>query len=214
MARPALAAPLLALALLSSCADPEAAFDAFAERYRRTHPGGDSGTGGVGGACALPVPDDLAGPYLLVISPAFSPKTPILLLDELSAELAGTNHITLGMTLTALSAADRKTPVGAPLPSVSAELPPGAFSFDLGVLQIAGEADPIIPGAPITGSVILDGELCADATDFMCGDVRGQVTAPAELDLLGSTWTLSRRPSPTELPDIVINCAMEAPDPL
>lgn len=198
----------------TGCADPDGKFDAFVERYGRTHAGTDAGTDGDGGVCVLPTADEVSGRFLLVVSPAFSPKTPLLFLDDLSASSTPSDALELGMTLTALHAKDRTTPVGPPLSPVSMPVAAGAFSFELGVLEIVGEADPIIFGAPIIGSVILDGELCGGPFDFSCGSARGHVTVPAELDLAGSTWTLARIAANGALPDIAINCAKDAPDPL
>ncbi len=196
----------------AGCADPNGAFDEFHERYQRTHEGGIGGGAGDAGSCTLPHPTNLSGDYLLVISPAFSPKTPILLLDQLSAA-SKADELALTMTLTAISAADRETPVGASLAPVENPVPAGAFSFDLGVVEVVGEADPIIPGAAIVASVVLDGELCAGETDFLCGGVRGQVTAPAELGLAGSTWTLSRLAADGGLPPVLINCQGDVVEP-
>jgi hypothetical protein len=210
-------ATLFALSL--GCADPGGVFDDFGARYRQIH-GSDGGAdaGGDAGACRLPEPAELEGPFVLVVSPSFSPKTPIVLLDDVTATSSGSDRLQVGMTLTALSAADRKTPVGSELPPVSGELGAGPFSFDLGVLQLVGEADPFIAGAPITASAVLDGELCgppdAGTIDFLCGSVRGQVTAPAALNLAGSTWTLARLLPNGELPELTINCAKEPPDAL
>lgn len=203
---------------LSGCADPGGAFDAFSERYRATHTadaGGDAG--GDAGACSLPQPSQVAGQFVLLISPAFSPKAPILFLDEVSAKALGSDQIEVGMTLTALSATDRKTPVGAALAPVTASLDAGPFSYDLGVLEVVGAADPFIPGAAIEGSVVLHGQLCSapeGPIDFWCGAVSGQVTAPVALDLAGSSWTLARVAPNGDLPELAVNCAKDPPDPL
>lgn len=208
----------VASAVALGCADPTGAFDSFAERYRETRADAGVDAAADAGACRLPEPGELEGRYALVVSPAFSPKTPIVFLDDVSATAAGSDRIEVAMTLTALSAADRETPVGPALTPPPATLGAGPFSFDLGVLQIVGEADPLIPGTPITGSVVLDGELCAPpeggAVTFLCGSARGQVTAPAELNLVGSTWTLTRVGPGGELPELTINCAKELPDAL
>jgi hypothetical protein len=202
--------------LIGGCADPQAAFDDFGERYARTHDAGAGGSGG-GGPCALPGASDFQGRYLLVISPAFSPKTPILFLDDITATDSGSGLDAI-MTLTALSAADRETPVGSALAPIDLSFGAGTFAADLGVLHIVGEADPVIPGAAIDGSLVLHGQLCAPdaggALEFSCGTASGQVTVPAELGLDGSTWTLSRVTDGDPLPEVVIDCAKNPPSPL
>jgi hypothetical protein len=189
----------------------------FQQRYERTHEGG---TGG-GGVCPPGSPDAeaLSGNFLLAVSPAFSAKTPIVFTAALTAESAGAGELRFSFDLTALSAADRRTPVGGSIGRAETTAPAGPFTLDFGEITVPGEADPIIPGAPIVATVTLTGQLCGPdpstgSVSFLCGDASGTVTQPTKLNLAGSTWTARRITDPTALPEITINCALEAPNPL
>ena len=198
------------------CADPDGVMEDFADRYARTHAQKDAGAGDAG-ACEDATAEQLGGDYLLSISPAFSPKTPILFLCRLDAEPTGESRLAVAMTLTPLSASDRTTPAGDALPVIPLDVPAGgAFVADLGELHIPGNADPVLPGSAIVGTVTLSGTLCgAEPTvSFLCGDASGNVTLPVAIGLAGSSWTLARVPASGELPDIAINCNLDPPDAL
>jgi hypothetical protein len=199
--------------LAAGCVDTRGAFDDFAARYAETHPSsGDAGSDA--GACATPAPDALAGRYLLAVAPAFSLDTPILFFAHFSAESADSDLV-IGLELRALSAADRQTPVGDVLPRREFRVSGGDVRLDLGELEITGAADPFIPGAAIRTSVVLSGRLCSSASiDLLCGTATGAVTAPAELNLAGSTWAAVRASEAAPLPPIALDCERRAPAPL
>jgi hypothetical protein len=187
----------------------------FQERYEATQEGPtDGGPACTGQARA----EEVSGQFLLAVSPAFSRPTPILFRATVEAQDAG-SEVRFTLALQALSAADRKTPVGGPLGNQEATTSAGMFSLDFGQLTIPGEADPLIPNAPIISTVTLAGQVCgADPAtgtlDVLCGSVTGLVTAPAEFDLAGSTWAARRIPDDGTLPEIALDCALTAPKPL
>lgn len=201
----------------SACVDTRQKLEDFQERYERTHEGG----AGEGGVCppGFPEASALAGDFLFTVSPAFSPKTPIVFIAAVTAESAAPEQLRFSFDLTPLSAADRRTPVGGSIGRAETTSPAGPFTLDFGQITVPGPADPIVPGAPIVATVTLTGELCGpdpatENVSFLCGDANGTVTQPAALDLAGSTWTARRITDPNALPEITINCAMEAPNPL
>jgi hypothetical protein len=205
--------------LAIGCVDTRGKLDEFNERYARTHDGGSVVDDG--GACDLPSAPELTGSFALVVSPGFSPKTPIVFRAEVTSEPEGSDRLKIGIELTALSARDRASPVGAPLPRREYSLGAGRFVADLGTLDISGEADPIVPGAPISGQLSLSGKLCSAREfdgpaiiEFLCGEATGTVTAPTTLDLTGSTWAALRVSDPASPPALVLDCAGNPPDPL
>ena len=208
---------LLALLVATSgCVDTRQKLEDFQARYERTHEGGADG-----GGCPPGSPDAsaLAGDFLLAVSPAFSPATPIVFTAAVTAQSGAADELRFSFDLTALSAADRRTPVGGSVGRAETTSPPNPFTLDFGQLTVPGEADPIIPGAPIVATLTFTGQLCGPdpatgTVDFLCGDASGSVTAPTALNLAGSTWTAARITDPAALPELTINCAQEAPKPL
>jgi hypothetical protein len=139
-----------------------------------------------------------------------------LFFAEIAAERSD-DALFMGLELTAIHAGDRRTPVGAPLARREFRLDEPSVELDLGALEVAGEADPFIPGAAIRASVVLAGSLCGASNaplELLCGSASGSVAQPAELDLSGSTWAAVRAPQGAELPAIALNCAQDAPAPL
>ncbi|HEY6561120.1 MAG TPA: hypothetical protein VI072_27780 [Polyangiaceae bacterium] len=207
---------LTLLIAVSACVDTRQKLEDFQERYERTHEGGPGG----GNTCqpGLPSASELAGDYLLAVSAAFSPKTPIVFVATMEASAAPPNQLRFSLDLQPLSATDRQTPVGtsAGRAETTAGVP---FTLDFGQVTVAGEADPILPGQSIVAVITLGGELCAPdpatgSVEFLCGAVSGAVSEPTALELNGSTWTARRIQDPSSLPELTINCAGDPPDPL
>lgn len=197
----------------AGCVDSRAALDDFNERYARTH--ADASDRDVEpGSCTLPQASDVTGRYLLALSPGFSSKSAILFFADFSAEPSSTEQLRVGLELVAISAADRHTAVGGSVVKKDSTLGAGSFDLDLGRVDISGLADPFIPNAAISGTLVLSGRLCAttdtDAAstelEILCGTASGNVTAPAALDLAGSTWAAVRIPDSSALPEPVLDC--------
>lgn len=162
---------------------------------------GSSGAGGAGGS------DHREGDYLLVVSAVLVPSKPIVFLSARSYGAGGT----FSMTLTALAAADRKTPVGdAFLVGPFAIESDGTFHATLPTMDIPGEANPI-SGSKLTGvSAVLD---AVQASPIECGLLSGSIATPPVL-LNGSTFTLLPIPTTGAWPTIVINCEGTEAEPL
>jgi hypothetical protein len=198
----------------SGCVDPESRFDEFAQHLDASL-AARGGTGPVGdaGACAV-APGDVAGLQLLSLSVSISAGTPILALLDVTTP-AQSGGAAIQWSGSPLSAADRQTPVGStitagPFPIDAS----GGFRAELPGLQVSGEANPIT-GADIVADVVLIGSLCLQSGGFYCGTVEGRVTAPIDVDLTGSTFTLSPVLDPQTLPPTPpINCAGTPADPL
>ncbi len=111
-------------------------------------------------------------------------------------------------------AKDRKTPVGNPIDlgpfPVKADT---SFDADFPPLDVVGAANPI-SGSDITADAEILGKMCAPA-NFVCGDLKGLVTKPAEIDLTGSTFAMERLDAPGAFPaQPKINCKGDLAKPL
>ncbi len=208
-----LALPLAAL----GCSDPEGRYDEFVERadFAGAAPLPEGG-------CPTPEADEVDGQFLLALSTTVSPKKPVLLLLDVTAEQLSAGKVKVSIGGTALNAADRKTPVGDPIPPASFEVEGGLFKVDLEAFPVTGDANPILPGVQMVAEVSLEGRACSakttddpDATfDFLCGNMDGNALEPAMIALAGSRFAASRVVSDETLTNPVINCDMENADPL
>lgn len=198
---------LFGLVALAGCPDPQATFDDFSKRYDKINGGGSSSsTTGAGGGCAAPMAGELDGDFLFSLSAKLKPKKAIAFLMKVTTtDDAG--QLMMGLEATPLSGTDHVTPVGDPL-----VIPPfpvnadGTFEASLGTLTVSGAANTITPGSDIVATVNLQGQLCDNSPDFICGTVTGQVTVPIMYDLAGSTFTMQRATGGT-LPFPAIDCA-------
>ncbi len=192
-----------ALALIG-CVDTEGEFNAFQQRYETIHP--PSMSSGAGGGCSMvPEPGKADGQFIFAFSASLDPASPVLFDTKLTTSM-GASGLEMKLKFQPLAAADRKTPVGMPL-----ELGPfqvkadGSFDADFPPLDVTGAANPI-SGSDITAKVELIGVLCLPA-DFICGDLKGNVTKPADLPLKGSTFAMERLAMPGVFPaQPKINC--------
>lgn len=200
-----------AVAALSGCPDPQATFDEFSTRYDKINgKGSSSASTGAGGGCSAPMAGELDGQFLFSLSANLKPKKAIaLLMDVTTTDENG--QLMMKLTATPLSGMDHVTPVDAPIDfpafPINAD---GTFLAQLGTITVSGEANTITPGSDITATVGLEGSVCAEKPDFLCGNVKGQVTMPITLDLEKpnpSTFTMQRvKDGMTPFP--AIDCAM------
>lgn len=201
-----------------ACVDTEARLDEFVSRLPHGSGGGPS-DGGMAGSDALvdsgtcpPVPGALDGPYVLTLAASIAPTTPIMTLLDLTTPdyMGGTGF---AFDARALSAADRKTPIGDPISAgpvvVEAN---GHYRLPLSGVSIPGAANPI-SGSDIAVDLELSGNLCGPPESF-CGTFNGEVSQPIQLPLDGSTFTL--RPVVNgDIPEPPpIDCAGNLADPL
>lgn len=197
------------LVTLSGCPDPQGSFDEFGKRYDKINGGGSSSAStGVGGGCSAPMAGELDGDFLFSLSAKLKPKKAIALLMKVTTTDSG-GTLMMGLEATPLSGMDHMTPVDAPITiapfAINAD---GSFDASLGTITVNGEANTITPGSDIVATVNLQGRLCAENPDFICGTVTGMVTMPITLDLAGSTFTMQRVTDMSTLPFPMLDCAM------
>ncbi len=202
------------LLLVAGCVDPAGDLDAFQKRLVHAPPadaGPDTGSDSAG--CGIS-PGFIQGQYLLTISVSIAPSKPLLALADVTtpAFQGGTG---IALTAQALSATDRTTPVDSPVSfgpfAVGSD---GTFRAELSGLTVSGGANPITPGAAISSNLVLVGNLCAHDGLF-CGAASGQATSPINLDLSGSTFTLTPPSEAGTFPvQPTIDCKGTLADPL
>jgi hypothetical protein len=193
---------------LTGCPDTEGEFNNFIERYESNKGEATSSTGS-GGASACQAPmmaGDMDGDYQFTLSAALSPKKPILFAATIATS-DGPNGLQFTLGLQPLDAADRATKVGTAIEvgpfDVAAD---GSFSAKLPPLDVIGSAN-AISGSDLAAEVTLDGNLCGD---FSCGSVSGEVTKPAIIDLVGSTFTIDKLDAAGMYNEpVLINCAKD-----
>ncbi|HEX7669587.1 MAG TPA: hypothetical protein VF395_08390 [Polyangiaceae bacterium] len=214
MSRGSIIVVLGAVSLSVGCVDTGEKFAAFETRATKSKPvprdaSGDAAQCSVGRS-------SVTGQYLLALSVTLAPTKPIVAMTGLSTPAFGGLDGGTGLLLEVqpLSATDRLTPVGpklvlGPFP-VSAT---GTFRADISGLEVPGTANPVT-GGDIAANVVLTGNLCGDGRSF-CGVVTGKVERPLVLDLVGSTFTLTRV-EPLSDPPVrpPIDCAGTLSDPL
>lgn len=164
------------------CPDPDAEFDSFEARYEKINGEGPGATTTGAGPCDY---KPLEGEYLFALSAKLSPSNPVMFRTKLTVDGSA-----FTMEFQPLKAKDKTTAVGEPFSvgPVEASADGGAFTADLGMLTISGEANPITAGTEIVATVMLQGALCSGIPDVLCGGVTGMVSKPAMLDLMGSTF--------------------------
>lgn len=185
-----------AVVLLScfGCKDPE-------HQFKQSGGAGEgaAGTGGASGECP-----DVDGSHLLTLSLTLNPRKAIVF-DATVVSHLDDGALTVDLSIVPLSAADQKTPVGDALSwTALATDPDGSFAWDLGVVTVIEEANPIVPRLVTTLKLV--GQLCA-TEDFICGSVTGTISSPIEFDLTGSTFTMQRYDGAK--PDPLINCSRD-----
>jgi len=220
-ARPTVQHALFAGALcfgLMACADTEQSEQDFIERDCKAKGVAFDEEGCVkeflAGSCEPPLAGEADGTYQLVISAVVNAGAPLLAIAEVTS-VDGADGLELTMDLTWLAAADRKTPTSETQTITATVGGDGALAstFDI---DIAADANPVIAAALVAPEVNLAGVFCKDpaAEAANCGAVTGNVTAPAELDLNGSSFTLLIA-DPAALPDDpIIDCTGATADPL
>ena len=167
---------------LSGCPDPDGSVNNFVDRSEPFRPGGDRFPDAAPTAGFF----DASGSYLLAIAASVDASKPLLF--QATVTVAG-DPPTIKVDLQAVTADAARTAVGEPLIVDAVPLNPvdGTFSVNYGRVVIAGEADPIIPGAPIEADLILNGQ--TQSVTEICGKVAGAIIQPAMLPLEGDFGT-------------------------
>ena len=136
--------------------------------------------------------DDISGTYLLAVAASISPTTPLQFIATVAYNPA---LQVMGIELQALSldigqVTTPREPVGAP--AYLQDIPVGiggGFTLDLVGFEIVGAANPIT-GSDIRGDLTLSGTIFTP--NLWCGTASGAITAPANIDLTGSTFAAVR----------------------
>jgi hypothetical protein len=203
----------VALATLAAasfgCANPEASFNSFGDRYDAIFASKPPT------ACPEAyVPLSAGGgdgKYLLVLSATQKPDEPILFLADVTTPATG-GGVGIGFSLTPIDKTDRKTTVGDAQKFEPVEIDDsGKFEMDLALLLVPKEANTIAP-IKVEANVTMTGNVCGDAS-FVCGDVKGETVTP-KVNLEGSTFTLMAIEDEKAFPDPVLNCEETPAKPL
>lgn len=204
--RPALLiGPLCAIGP-AACADARGRFDDFQNRLQDS--GADAGTlpsdSGVsdetydGGPCTPPAPGTVFGPALLAIDTSLAAGHPILFLGNI--DTPALDHTTaVHFVYRALNSRDRRTLVGETLEVGPFPLADGQLIAHIPESALAGEANPVLYGAPITSEMTLTGHICG-VRGFYCGTLEGRSTGLISGAFRGN-FGISLLGSPDAVPD-------------
>ena len=141
----------------------------------------------------LAEPLDLDGVFLLAVSTAVNPPTPLQFIAEVDAELdlAGNGTIAANfqpLSLDVGSVTEPREEVGNSI-DLSSDVTEFGFVLDFGEIMVTGAANPIT-GSDIVSQISLTGRI-QDA-DGWCGTATGEVSSPLQLPLEGSTFAAIR----------------------
>lgn len=173
---------LLACALcateLVACADARGRFEDFHSRATPNDAAATPNDSGVldetydGGPCTPPAPGRVKGPALLAVDTSLAAGQPTLFLGSIDTpELEHTTAVFFAYR--ALDSLDRSTRVGPELSVGPFPLHDGELVATVPESELAGEANPVLHGAPITSEMTLTGHICG-VRSFYCGTAQGQ----------------------------------------
>lgn len=201
--RAAIAACAAALLTVAGCPDPEGQYEEFLQNSQalRDVPVQDTGSGTL---------TDVNGTFLLAISPVISPTsilqftTTVTWTPNDDPTTGGKLHFDLQPLQVAPGKATRE-PVGGVIKGDADVGPDGAFVMDLGEQEVTGDANPI-SGSDIKATLKLLGKI--RDSSLMCGTVEGDVTAPIQTTLNGSSFGMARIESTAtaDLPEPTAAC--------
>ncbi|MEM9458929.1 MAG: hypothetical protein AAGF11_32420 [Myxococcota bacterium] len=148
---------------------------------------------------------DISGDFLMAAATTIEPTLPLQFIATFNftpAGMGGTVDVDLQrLALNQGSTTDPRTPFGAPLTFVGVPVAAdGTFSLAVGVLDIPGETNPVVPLDAQANMVVIDGTVL-DA-DTVCGTMDGNVVFPIMTPLIGTTFSAIRvaDTSPAGLP--------------
>jgi len=168
----------LSTAAASGCADARGRFEDYQSRVAQSAAGSAPMDAGPldeaydGGPCTPPSPDLVKGPALLAVDTNFAPGQPTLFLGDIATP-ALDDTTAVHFVYHALDSLDRSTRVGAELSVGPFPLYNGELVAKVPESELAGEANPVLHGAPITSEMTLIGHICG-VRSFYCGTVQGQ----------------------------------------
>jgi hypothetical protein len=190
--------------MLTGCADARGRFEDFQNRVDASD-AGPMGTGGGtgdqtddGGPCTPPAPGTVTGPALLAIDTSLAAGHPILFLGRIDTpELAQTTAV--HFVYRALDSLDRSTRVGDELTVGPFPLHEGKLVANVPESELAGDANPVLHGAPITSEMTLTGHICG-VRSFYCGTVEGRSTGLVTGSFSGN-FAITLLPGPDAVPE-------------
>jgi len=191
---------LFAAALSTGCPSPEAGekYQSFLDETEEEREDAANVKMDQGGALA-----DVNGTFLLALSAVIAVENPLQFYATVTFTPSADGGM-LQMNLQPLSLSQGETTVPRLPVGESLEIGPvpvtAAGSFELPIeepVMVTGEANPIT-GSDIVATLNLSGAI--QSADLFCGTVTGEVTAPLQLDLLGSTFAAVRVQSVDMLP--------------
>ncbi len=198
---------------LCGCPDPKGMYDEFTERNYGIFGEQEEGTCGMS-PCEVPALGEIDGSYMFVFASNMNKLYPVAFKAELATTASasgGAFDFTIQMQ--PYASADRTTLIGDVINkgpyTVSSN---GVFHADLGVLTIPPDANPLTDKETVS-TALLDGKICKPV-GFYCGCLDGDVTAPIDHDLFGSTFTFEGPDGQGNFPEPPrINCEGEVSDP-
>lgn len=189
--------------------DPEAKYDDFLEETKEERDDAANIKLDVSGALA-----DISGTHLFALAASISPATPLQFIATVTMETTAEGAVATidfqPLTLDVGATTEPREFVGDPLNFVDITFgAAGNFMLDMGEVGVDGTANPIT-GAEIVATLQLDGAI--KTTDLWCGTAGGEVTVPALIPLMGSTFAAVRidGTDPASLPtDVLSACPAE-----
>ncbi len=203
-----------ACALATACVDPRASYESFEAVPIEAAQCSIEGAGEAPEDCRTPDPEEINGDWLLAIgTPQATPK-PMMALLNIAAERTESGLLRISLDAQPLDARDRHTPVGKELPPavVFAET---SFVIEIGREINDGRSNPLIYGTDTESEITLCGTVCSVRTpenpdaiiQTLCGIGAGQIFAPLELSLNGTTFAAARITDPLNYPKpVVVDC--------
>ncbi len=156
-----------------------------------TDDGSSSDDGSSGSTTDPNVLPDISGDHLLAVSIFISPDTPLQYIATIVQTPDGDGallDISLQpLTLDVGSTTSPRLPFGPAMDIDDVEVAPdGTFEITIPVLDVPGECNPITGSDATAMDVVLAGQI--EDEGFWCGTVEGDLTAPIESPLSGSTF--------------------------
>jgi hypothetical protein len=148
---------------------------------------------------------DISGDHLFVLASVIAPELPLQFITTVAFTDAGDGTAVMDisfqpLSLTPGSTTEPREPVGESLDFTGVPIDAGgAFTVDLGAVEVTGMANPIT-GSDIAATLVITAAI--QSTELYCGTVDGMVTSPLTAPLAGSTFAAVRLDStdPASLP--------------
>ncbi|GEM_PF-1005042 len=180
---------------LTGCPDPEARFNEFLDATEDDRPVAEEGgseTNDDGSDTSSDGLTDMTGVYLWALETSLGPDAPLQFATTVDMVVAEDGQSAVAdfsfqpLTLDQGSTLDPREFIGDPLVYTGIEFDAsGDFEIDMGVVNVAGAANPIT-GSDIEATLVILGR-SVHAT-ALCGTLEGELMSPLVFDLAGSTF--------------------------